>query len=137
MRPTTKITILGTRLGVIVLAVYWILLFVGTHIPVIPANVPKVNDKVMHFTAFFGLAFFLCYVSKPGPRWKRFGRIAAVALLYAAVDEYTQRFVPRRQPDWMDFLANAAGIFSAIACYMLAQIIYQRVSEMRRRCRAY
>ena len=70
MRPITKITILGIRLGVIVLIVYWIVIFVGTHIPEVPDAAPKINDKVMHFGAYCGLTFFLCYVSKPAPRWK-------------------------------------------------------------------
>ena len=33
MRPVTKITILGLRLGVVALAVYWAVIFLGTHLP--------------------------------------------------------------------------------------------------------
>ena len=131
MRPITKITILGIRLGVIALVVYWIMMFVGTHLPNVPDAAPKVDDKVMHFSAFFGLALILCYVSEHAPRWKRFGRIAIVALLYAGVDEFTQGFVPQREPDWLDFLADASGIGTAIAFYILAQVIFGRLIAAR------
>lgn len=126
MRPVTKITILGTRLGVIALIVYWILIFIGTHIPEIPSSAPKINDKVMHFCAYFGLTTFLCYVSKPNVFWKRFGRIALIALSYAGIDEFTQSFVPSRTADWLDFAADACGTASAIGCYVLAQTVVRR-----------
>ena len=136
MRPITKITILGLRLGVIALIVYWITIFVGTHLPVPPDMGPKVGDKAKHFLAYFGLAFFLCYVSKPGPRWRRFGGIALVTLCYAGFDEYTQRFVPPRQPDWMDFFADASGVTTAVLLYMLAQIVLQYLYKSRLASRA-
>ena len=136
MRPITKITILGIRLGVIALIVYWIAIFVGTHLPVVPDVGPRVSDKTKHFCAYFGLALILCYVSKPGPRWKRFGGIAVLGVCYAAFDEYTQGFVPRRQPDWMDFLADALGVVTAIALYAFAQIVFQYVWKSRLASRA-
>ena len=131
MRPVTKITILGTRLGVIALVVYWILIFVGTHIPEIPDSAPKINDKVMHFCAYFGLTICLCYVSNPGVPWKRFGRIALIALTYAGIDEFTQSFVPTRTADWMDFAADTLGITTAIGFYLLAQAIVRRYLQAR------
>ncbi|MCP4777372.1 MAG: hypothetical protein GY880_24405, partial [Planctomycetaceae bacterium] len=33
MRPVTKITIFGFRLAIVVLAAYWLCIFVGTHLP--------------------------------------------------------------------------------------------------------
>lgn len=127
MRPVTRIKILGIRLGVIALTVYWITIFIGTHLPDVPDVVSLVNDKVKHFAAFFGLTTLLCYVSSRQKRekntlWrgaaKRFGAVAAVALAYAAIDEWSQRFVAGRHPDILDFLADAAGIASAIAVYL-------------------
>ena len=44
---------------------YWAVLFVGTHVPgrMIPSELG--NDKFMHFVAFAGLSFLLCWVIAP------------------------------------------------------------------------
>ncbi len=66
MRPVTKITIFGFRLAIVVLAAYWLCIFVGTHLPNMGEIVDlrfEVNDKVKHFSAFFLLGGLLCYVT--------------------------------------------------------------------------
>ncbi len=118
MRPVTKISILGVRLAVLALIGYWILIFAGTHTPSFAQVSPDVNDKVKHFAAFFGLATLLCYVTTSDRYVRRFGGIAAVAMTYAAIDEWTQSFVPNRVADPSDFLADTAGIWSAILFYV-------------------
>ena len=117
MRPVTKISFFGVRLAVIVLAAYWIAIFTGTHLPDVLDFSPRVNDKAKHFTAFFGLAFLMCYVTNSANFLKRFGTIASVCMLYAAVDEITQGFVRGRQPDVYDFVADSIGVWIAIGCY--------------------
>ncbi len=91
MRPITKITIFGLRLATCVLAIYWIALFTGTHIPVLPKMARSMSDKLMHFSAFFGLAFLLCWVW-PADKGvvRKFLLIALIVLSYAAFDEITQ-----------------------------------------------
>ncbi|PHQ32004.1 VanZ family protein [Rhodopirellula bahusiensis] len=117
MQPVTKLRLLGFRLAVIALAAYWIAIFVGTHLPKIPKTLPAVNDKVMHFTAFFGLATLLCYCTTSPRVWRRFPIIVAMCLVYACVDELTQSFVRGRHSDVMDFLADAAGTLTAVILY--------------------
>ncbi len=120
MRPLTRFTIFGVRLATVVLVLYWTALFIGTHMP----SPPKVRvsianfDKVQHFTAFFGLAFLLCWVipSRPTAR-RKFALVGVIAIAYAAFDEFTQGFVPTRQRELNDFVANAVGVFAAIAVY--------------------
>jgi VanZ family protein len=127
MRPVTKITIFGFRLAIVVLAAYWLCIFVGTHLPNMGKSVPlhfEVNDKIKHFSAFFLLGGLLCYVTN-SPRWlQRFVIIGVVGMTYAAIDEITQNFIPGRYPDLFDFVADAAGLWSAIAIYVAAKYIY-------------
>ena len=131
MRPVTKITIFGIRLAIVVLAVYWLCLFLGTHLPNMGEVLDLrfgvnqgVNDKVKHFSAFFLLGGLLCYVTN-SPHWfKRFAIIGLVGMAYAAIDEITQNFIPGRYPDVLDFAADAAGLWTAIAVYVAAKYLY-------------
>ena len=126
MRPITGITILGFRLGVIALAIYWGALFLGTHWPSGTQIVRQVGDKTMHFSGFFGLSILCCYVSNSsaGARHssvKRFSCVFIALLAYAIFDELTQSFSPGRHPDLYDVLADAGGILSAIVVYGVAK----------------
>jgi VanZ family protein len=127
MRPVTRITIFGFRLAIVVLVAYWFCLFLGTHLPDMGQMVDLrlgVNDKVKHFSAFFLLGGLLCYVTN-SPRWqKRFAIIGLVGMAYAAIDEITQNFIPGRYPDVLDFAADAAGLWTAIAIYVGAKYLY-------------
>ena len=99
MRPVTKITIFGVRLAIVVLSLYWLLIFLGTHLPLSVNIAGQTNDKVKHFSAFFVLGGLLCYVTN-SPRWfLRFTSIGLAGMAYAAIDEWTQRFIPVRVPD--------------------------------------
>ena len=129
MQPVTKISLLGVRLAVFVLAFYWLLMFTGTHLTATTLEVadsigPKLNDKVKHFGAFFLLGTLLCYVTN-SKRWvKRFVSIGLVGTVYAGLDEYTQRFVAGRYPDVYDFLADSLGLWTAIASYVIAKMLF-------------
>ncbi|MDB4676717.1 VanZ family protein [bacterium] len=130
MRPVTKISVLGIRLAIIVLGLYWLLMFTGTHLAATTLEMadqiaPAVGDKVKHFAAFFLLGALLCYVTN-SERWvKRFVSIGLVGMAYAGLDEYTQRFVPGRYPDFHDFVADAFGLWCAISAYVIAKMIYR------------
>lgn len=117
MRPVTRLNLFGIRLAILVLAIYWIGIFTGTHLPDVLDFSPKMHDKSKHFLAFFGLAMLLCYVTNSRRYIKRFGAIAMACLIYAAVDEVTQAWVPGRVPDFQDFIADTIGVGSAIGSY--------------------
>ncbi|WP_145171616.1 VanZ family protein [Rubripirellula lacrimiformis] len=121
MRPVTKISLLGIRLAIIALAIYWIAIFTGTHLPAVSDFSPRMNDKIKHFSAFFGLATLLCYSTTSSNLVKRFGTIAAVIAVYAAFDEFTQQFIPGRTADPYDFIADMAGALTAIAVYIVVR----------------
>ena len=126
MRPITGIKILGFRLGVISLAVYWITLFLGTHWPSGVDIAPDVSDKLKHFGGYFWLAMLCCYVTTSptndrGAVTRRFLGVIVVLSGYACVDELTQFFSPGRHPDALDALADFAGIVSAVGIYALGK----------------
>lgn len=131
MRPVTKITILGVRLAVIALIAYWLLIFVGTHLPHARDFAPDVGDKSKHFTAFFGLGVLLCYVTNSRHLVLRFAIIAAIGITYAAVDELTQNLVRGRVADVWDFVADVAGLLSAIALYSFARLFVERWRQQK------
>ncbi|MCA9137332.1 MAG: VanZ family protein [Planctomycetales bacterium] len=139
MRPVTGIKILGFRLGVISLAVYWITLFLGTHWPAGVEIAPDISDKVKHFGGYFGLATLCCYVtSSPGndrrATARRFLGVIAFLTVYGCIDELTQAFSPGRTPDVLDVLADIAGTVSAVGVYLVgkhyfAQRAYARLER--------
>ncbi|MEM9364909.1 MAG: VanZ family protein [Planctomycetota bacterium] len=121
MRPISRITLFGIRLSIFALLLYWVLIFTGTHVPVVPHAVPRINDKLVHFTAFFGLATLLCYVTNSDRLLFRFGLIAAGCAIYAALDELSQKLVAGRVADPWDFVADLSGAVSAILLYAIAR----------------
>lgn len=126
MRPVTQITIAGIRLAMLVLAVYWAAIAIGTHLPAQLDFSPQVSDKVKHFSAFAGLSLLLAYVTNSAEgRWRsslvRFGSIALVVTVYAGLDEWTQQFVPGRVADPYDFVADVAGMLCGLTGYVIAR----------------
>ncbi len=126
MRPVTKVRILGFRLGCVVLAVYWLAIFTGTHWPTMPQVLVGMNDKTKHFGAFFGLALMLCYVTNGEHVVRRFGAILLLGAVYGAIDELTQSLVPGRMTDLYDWLADISGTATAIAVYITMRFAYDK-----------
>jgi VanZ family protein len=118
-------------MGVVALAAYWTAIFIGTHLPAVLDITPGVNDKVKHFSAFFFLGTLLCYVTNSQRWFRRFMTIGLAGMAYAAVDELTQALVPGRYPDSFDFLADSAGIWSAIGIYMIARYRFKNLVDAR------
>lgn len=117
-------TRLGNRLAILFLAVYWPLVFVGTHLPGRGGGVGElpVNDKLIHAAIFFGLGFLLALAagrvswSGSGVSAGRKGLsvggwvlLLAIGVGYAGIDEWSQRFVVGRYPDVRDFVADVVG----------------------------
>ena len=64
-------------------------------------------DKLLHFIAYFqlsALAFLLM------PNQKLFLRLCALIIVYGAVIEFLQSFVPGREMSVLDFVANTIGV---------------------------
>ena len=66
----------------------------------------RLGSKLAHF-AEFGVLFWLWLRALD---FRRAGLAAGITVLYAASDEYHQRFVAGRQSDPVDFLVDCAGV---------------------------
>lgn len=67
----------------------------------------SINDKLLHFAGFAVLGL-LADFSLPGAGYWR--RLLPLLLLYGALIEFVQGFLPYRSADPLDFLADAAGL---------------------------
>ncbi|MCK4340552.1 MAG: VanZ family protein [Phycisphaerae bacterium] len=99
------------------LPAYWIFVFCATHFPNLQfgGGIPS-SDKLAHALAFALLAFLFWRFAETfrRPLSGRFVWVAGIGLgLYAAFDEYTQRFVGRGV-DVRDWLCGMAGIALAL-----------------------
>jgi VanZ family protein len=118
---------LAARLIVSSLVVYWCLLFTGTHLPATSLVDTGVSDKWLHFVGYMGLAFLLaCTVTAYRlPRLNTYLWMAAILLMYGALDELSQLPVPGRYADFYDWLANAKGVASGLILHRMALSVYE------------
>lgn len=99
---------------------YWLALYVGTHIPNPDMLIgDHVSDKVLHFSAYFGLYLVLAtrirILHEAWPTMWQTIILAAMTSLYSAFDEITQGIpIINRYPDIMDAVADCAGVAVAI-----------------------
>lgn len=80
-----------------------------------PAAPIMMNDKLMHFIVFamLAMAAYLSWPHKPFFPW-----IAVALTGYGAIIEVVQFFLPWRGAEWLDLLADTAGV---IVCGALMQ----------------
>ena len=107
------------------LAIYWVLLAVGSHWPRLelfpPAEHERVfqPDKGLHFLAFAGLAWLMIRAKIAGWRasdaWTA-AAVGIVALGYAMIDELAQHWTAR-DVTLSDFTASAVGILTVVVIY--------------------
>jgi len=121
------------RLATPAAACYWLALYVGTHIPnpdmLIGAHV---SDKVLHFSAYFGLYLVLAtrirIIHEAWPTMRQTIILAAITSLYSAFDEITQGVpIINRHPDIMDAVADCGGVVVAILVVGIADWSEKRI----------
>ena len=116
-------------LGVAVL--YWVAVFIATHLPgdVLPGEGPP--DKLMHFVAYAGLAYLLGWseVLRCGSSVGVYLRVLAVILLYAAFDEWSQTLVRGRYADALDWVADACGTAMGVMAVGATAVLRQKRLE--------
>ena len=71
------------------------------------------------------LGGLLCYVTNSSRWFRRFTTIGLAGMAYAAIDEWSQRFVPGRFPDVADFVADSIGLWTAIGIYVTGKLIHE------------
>lgn len=100
------------------LAVYWMALFVGTHVP-LPRSLGVENkDKSLHFLAYAGLAALATLATgsrvQRGLRARHVVLIALAFMAFGAFDELTQPLV-NREADWFDWFSDVGGVILGTA----------------------
>ena len=116
------------KLTVVLLALYWPVLFILTHVPIPKRLLVNLDtsDKTLHFLAYFILSF-LAYLAigtagKINWRKKNVWLLFLTIIVYAVLDEWLQGLVGRNC-DVMDFLSDVAG---AASCLILLTIFSVR-----------
>ena len=112
---------------------YWLVLFTATHLP--SHSMPKVafSDKIQHAIAYAGLGFLLAWAIPKQATWQRHLTLTfCVGVIYAALDEITQKFIPGRHCDWWDFVADAVGVCLGLSAYLALRAILMQLSWGRK-----
>ena len=98
--------------------IFWLSSIPGSDLPKL--NIPFA-DKVIHCTEFFVLGALIARAFfKSFPETKVLKAViitVSIATLYAAFDEWHQRFIPGRTVDILDFTANFIGLNIGILLY--------------------
>lgn len=110
------------------LVVYWLALFAGTHVPRAPHELlPKnVSDKLLHLTAYGGLAFLIClnWSLRRTLAWRHGVIVLALLAGFGALDEVTQIPVGR-DCDILDWYADITGATLGVGAFMLAASVFR------------
>jgi len=116
------------RVASILLLVYWLGLATSTHVPGYVLRHAKFNDKVAHFTGYFGLAFLACFAwatHRPF-HWRTAFALWGAILVYGAIDELLQIPVPGRTGEVADWIADAFGALLGILFFSLVLGVVRR-----------
>lgn len=90
-----------------------VLIGIGAYTGVLPTSIRLLPhyDTVMHLILIGGVAFFADGALAHRPLVRGYGSLGGAAvLLVAGVEEWAQRFSPRRTSSWSDFAADVVGV---------------------------
>jgi len=128
-----RATINGLRIATVALFSYWVLLFIGTHMPANKliafmhlASMHQ-SDKVLHLGAFAGLAFLMAWAIPTNMQklYQNTRLAALVTVAYAGLDELLQIPVGRTA-DWNDFYADCFGMGIGLLVYSIIRALILR-----------
>lgn len=109
--------------------IYWIPIFIYCLLIFVQSSYPSVetipsflfSDKLLHFSAYalLGILFFRAFETFPALNNHHLTVFLGImcAGLYGASDEIHQYFVPGRNADLMDLVADFAGSFAGVMIY--------------------
>lgn len=95
-------------------AIYLISIFVISSFSTLPAQLSKVNDKLIHFLEFFILALLLVLALIYSNIKYPYAIAIFIAICFAALDEFHQLFVLGRTASIFDFLADSSGALTIL-----------------------
>lgn len=121
---------------VLTLAIYWIALFVGTHVPLGEVDaLPQHSDKAMHFAGYAGLAFLfgLCLAATGPMSWRQYCLAFGVTAAYGVLDELLQIPLHSRTADLYDLFADWIGALVGLAAvFVLRSMLVWYLTRDRR-----
>ncbi len=123
-----RATINSLRMAIVALVVYWVFLFIGTHLPADRIFIPlHLSDKVLHVIAFAGLSFLIAWAvpTNDAKLYRNTFVAALIAVVYAALDELLQIPVGRTA-DWLDFAADCVGVSIGLGSYTFVRALILR-----------
>lgn len=102
-----------------------------------PPSPGPVNDKVLHFGFYGGLAAVTLRATSGGRlaglTWSAAAAAWAIATVYGVTDEFHQSFVPHRSSDLADLVADSLGAAVAVGVIGASGIIARSRGSTRPR----
>ena len=109
-------------------AIWWLATFLATHVPLDVPSPAAGADKAVHAGMYLGLAMLILATIR-SLRIVSMWTAAIVVLLlapYAAMDEWTQQFVPTRTADVWDWAADMLGGTTGSVLFLIGQSLLRR-----------
>ncbi len=124
-----------TKLVYVPLIIYWLLLLTATSLPGKDLPDIHVSDKIEHFSAYAILTILLTFTSLLQTKYKFLKEKAFLSTLifvsiYAALDELHQLFIPGRDCDINDWMADfLAACFGILIVYSLVKLLRYKIKK--------
>lgn len=84
-------------------------------------------DKLVHAGMYAVLGALLARAIGPGAPQRALGLLLTAVVLFAAIDEWHQRFIPGRTPDVFDGIVDIAG--AIVGFVAVARLLRRRVPQ--------
>ena len=84
------------------------------------------NDKLLHFGAYFALAFPMAFVTQS---WSRLLLIAIGLSIAGFLIEIVQRYIPGRDSSIADMVANTGGVVMGIGAGYMCLALHQALPD--------
>ena len=114
------------------LIIYWLILIVGTSLPVDRLPLIGLSDKLNHLFAYFGLSILLnltlIYQRKSRLLFDKATLVTIIiCLFYGVIDELHQIFIPGRFAETLDWVADSLGTLIGVLVlnFLINQLKYQ------------
>ena len=97
-------------------------------IPISQPSPAHAYDKLVHLLEYALIGGCYLNLATGGFRvsgWRRMGVALLAVFVLAMVDEAYQSFIPGRQPDWLDVLADSAGAGLFVVAWGLRRLLWR------------
>ena len=118
-----------SRLALLVLCVYWLTIFILSHLPkdYVPSGW-KVSGKFHHLGAYVVLTFLVFLnaglIRNVSLRFKKTWLMIGVVIAYGALDEFLQAFIPGRRGSPRDWAVDVIACLLCVGMLLLSQRLW-------------